>query len=282
MNKKYNRRKKKRGLRKKRRIKHIGIGLSIMTLLIVWSIFNIGAGAKDIKQKEKSNNIYAQNIMNSQHEENKKEKESKQNRDNKGKNNDGQAGYIYDWQILLVNEDNKVPDEYSFELSNIDNIRKFDSRALEYLIQLIKDCEEETGGSIWAQSTYRDRNTQEELYNKEIKQYMDEGAPREEAERLAAMSVAKPGRSEHEIGLAVDFNYVDLEFQNSAAFRWLLKNSNKYGFVLRYPKEKEHITKISYEPWHFRYVGKEHAKVIKAKEFCLEEYIDYLKKQGEN
>ena len=92
--------------------------------------------------------------------------------------------------------------------------------------------------------------------------------------------INKPGTSEHNLGLAVDFNYVNLDFENTKAFTWLKENAEDYGFILRYRKDKEDITKVEYEPWHWRYVGKEHAKKINELDMCLEEYIDYLKSGG--
>ncbi|HOM01837.1 MAG TPA: M15 family metallopeptidase [Acetivibrio sp.] len=192
---------------------------------------------------------------------------------------DEKSKIIDDWRLILVNVDNPVPDDYTFELTSLDEYRNFDSRAIDDLKKLIEDCRRETGGVIWVQSGYRDRSAQEKLYNDKVKQYMDSGKSREEAEKLAATSVSKPRTSEHEIGLAVDFNYANLEFENTKAFKWLMENAYKYGFILRYPEGKQLITKVMYEPWHFRYVGKEHAEVIKEKGFCLEEYIEYLKSQ---
>ena len=187
---------------------------------------------------------------------------------------------IDDWRLLLVNKDNPVPSDYTFQLSNIDNIRKFDSRAIDELKKLIEDCRRETRDVIWAQSTYRDENEQNIIFNTKVQEYIALGNSREEAEELVAASILRPGSSEHHIGLAVDFNYTKTNFENTAAFKWLEENAHKYGFILRYPKDKQSITKIIYEPWHFRYVGKEHAEIIKSKGFCLEEYIDYLINQG--
>ena len=81
----------------------------------------------------------------------------------------------------------------------------------------------------------------------------------------------------NEIGLAVDFNTLEVDFENTPAYKWLEENAHKYGFILRYPKEKQSITKIKYEPWHFRYVGPVHARIMKSYNLCLEEYIDYLR-----
>lgn len=100
---------------------------------------------------------------------------------------------------------------------------------------------------------------------------------KKEAEEMTLKIINKPGTSEHNLGLAVDFNYVNLDFENTKGFRWLKNNAENYGFILRYKKEKEDITKVEYEPWHWRYVGKEHAILMNRLDMCLEEYIDYLK-----
>ena len=91
--------------------------------------------------------------------------------------------------------------------------------------------------------------------------------------------INKPGSSDHNLGLAVDFNNVDNNFEDLKAFKWLQKNAENYGFILRYPKDKEDITKISYESWHWRYVGEEHAKKMNELKMCLEEYIEYLQNE---
>ena len=106
---------------------------------------------------------------------------------------------------------------------------------------------------------------------------MQQGKTREEAEQLTLRIINKPGTSEHNLGLAVDFNYVDYSFEETKGFRWLQENAEDYGFILRYRKDKESITKVDYEPWHWRYVGVENAKKINELNMCLEEYIDYLK-----
>ena len=86
---------------------------------------------------------------------------------------------------------------------------------------------------------------------------------------------ARPGFSEHQTGLATDINDVNQSFENTDAFKWLQKNAYKYGFILRFPKNKEKLTGYEYEPWHYRYVGKSIAKQIKEEDITLEEYYAY-------
>ena len=178
-----------------------------------------------------------------------------------------------DWQIRLVNRDNPLPDDFTVELENLDASRKFDKRAIEPLKQMICDMRDQGIKNIWAQSTYRSIEYQKGLYEKSINKYLKQGKSQEEAQKLTDEYINKPGTSEHHLGLAVDFNNVDEGFENTKAYKWLLENASDYGFILRYPKEKEDITGIEYEPWHWRYVGPEHAKKMKEQNLCLEEYV---------
>ena len=100
-----------------------------------------------------------------------------------------------------------------------------------------------------------------------------------EAVEAADRAVQKPGYSEHNTGLAMDFNTVNDSFKNTNTYAWLMEHAEDYGFVLRYPEDKEDITGIMYEPWHFRYVGVEHAKKMNELHMCLEEYIEYVRSQ---
>ena len=182
-----------------------------------------------------------------------------------------------DWKLTLVNQANKLPENYEMKLSSIDQYRKFDSRAIQYLQDMIEDMREDGVRNIWVQSSYRSVEEQEVVYNNKVKYYKEQGKTQKEAERLTEETINKPGHSEHSLGLAVDFNYVNGEFEETKAFKWLKENGEDYGFILRYPKEKENITKVTYEPWHWRYVGKENAKKINELGMCLEEYIEEIK-----
>ena len=105
-----------------------------------------------------------------------------------------------------------------------------------------------------------------------IEAYRQGGYSQREAEHEAEKWVAKPGTSEHELGLAVDIN-AEGQTDGNRLYQWLAEHSWKYGFILRYPAEKEEITGIDYEPWHFRYVGKQAAKEMYEQDLCLEEYV---------
>ena len=131
---------------------------------------------------------------------------------------------------------------------------------------------------VYVTSAYRSYAYQVELWDRYVSQHMSEGMSREEAEAKALTYSAKPGTSEHQTGLCIDFmttsmNDLDESFANTAAFTWLMENAYKYGFILRYPADKVGTTGYKYEPWHFRFVGREAATEIYLSNFCLEEYL---------
>lgn len=185
---------------------------------------------------------------------------------------------IDDWRLVLVNYENILPDDFEIELAEIDATRKFDKRAIEYLFSMQKAMKKDGIQNVWVQSSYRSIARQRELFNNKVDGYIFQGKTKKQAEELTLQTINKPGTSEHNLGLAVDFNYVDYSFDETEGFKWLKENAENYGFILRYRKDKENITKVNYEPWHWRYVGKEHAKKINELDMCLEEYIDHLQK----
>lgn len=184
------------------------------------------------------------------------------------------------WELTLVNSNNKMPEDYEISLASIDASRQFDSRAIGDLKGMLSAARKSGVTNIWAQSTYRSVETQEKLFANKVNQYLKQGKSEEEAKRLTELTINKPGYSEHNLGLAVDFNYVNYDFENTSAFKWLMENAEDYGFVLRYKKEKESITGVKYEPWHWRYVGKENAVKMNELDMCLEEYVEYLLQKG--
>ncbi len=184
---------------------------------------------------------------------------------------------IEDWRITLVNYDNKLPENFEIKLANIDSTRQFDKRAINELLTMMKDAKKQGTTDMWVQSAYRSINYQQDLFDEKVNKYLTEGKTMEDAKTLTLQTINKPGTSEHNLGLAVDFNYVNYNFENTKAFKWLQEYADNYGFILRYRKDKEDITKVDYEPWHWRYVGSEHAKKMNELNMCLEEYVEYLK-----
>ena len=196
-------------------------------------------------------------------------------------NEDKPKKEITDWRLTLVNYENLLPEDFEIEVANIDETRQFDARAIEYLNKMMNDMRKSGISNVWVQSAYRSVERQKELYDNSVNKYINQGKTQEEAEKLTDEYINKPGSSEHNLGLAVDFNYVDNKFEDLKAFTWLQENAENYGFILRYPKHKEDITKISYESWHWRFVGEEHAKKMNELDMCLEEYVEYLQNVDE-
>ena len=140
---------------------------------------------------------------------------------------------------------------------------------------MIQDADAQ-GIKLWVSSGYRSNERQKELFSNKVRKYMGQGYTREESETLADTIVAKPGTSEHNLGLAVDLNGVRDDFCDTKEFAWLNENAANYGFILRYDNHKQKVTGKIYEPWHFRFVGQEHAKKMKEKDLRLEEYVSLL------
>lgn len=185
-----------------------------------------------------------------------------------------------DWQLVLVNKQHPVPDDYTFTLGTIKGTMKCDVRIIDDLMDMMQTAKAD-GINLVICSPYRDYNRQTVLFNRKIDYYMDKGYSYMESYKLASMTVTVPGASEHQIGLALDIvstSYSALEtgFGDTKAGQWLKENCDQYGFILRYPRGKEYITGIQYEPWHFRYVGKEAASTIMESGITLEEFLEEL------
>lgn len=185
-----------------------------------------------------------------------------------------------DWRLLLVNRWNKLPSNYSVDVRRIKGGHAVDERVYPDLQDMMDDARS-AGLDPVICSSYRTPQKQQRLFAQQIAKYRGQGYAEEEAYNQAAMWVAIPGTSEHETGLALDivarsYQLLDKNQENTAEQRWLMENSYKYGFILRYPNDKSDITGIEYEPWHYRYVGKEAAAEIYKKGICLEEYLQGL------
>ena len=183
-------------------------------------------------------------------------------------------------ELVLVNPWHFVPEDYTVELVPIYETHQVAAIAYEDFLDMIEDCRAE-GHEPMVCSSYRTHEYQEELYQNRIKRYVKAGYSEEKATELAGRSVAVPGTSEHQLGLALDIVdddnwHLDETQADMPTQKWLMKNSWRYGWILRYPSEKSEHTGIIYEPWHYRYVGKTVAKEIYESGLCLEEYLQML------
>ncbi len=182
------------------------------------------------------------------------------------------------WNLILINRDNYIPPDYEVELLELSNGEKVDKRIYPELQQMFDDARA-TGLELFVAQGYRTAGEQQILLKQKQKAYENEGKSPTEAKELAEKWVAIPGTSEHQLGIAVDINADTDKCKAEDVYDWLAKNAHKYGFINRYPADKTEITGIIYEPWHYRYVGKQDAKDIYEKSLCLEEYIESLNKK---
>lgn len=185
-----------------------------------------------------------------------------------------------DWRLILVNKQHPIPEDYRFNLGNIKGNMRCDERIINDLLDMMEAAKKD-GVNLVICSPYRDMERQEMLFARKIKRYMKEGMSYMEAYKISSQTVTVPGASEHQIGLALDivsdgYSALDEGFGETEAGKWLAKHSSEYGFILRYPEGKEYITGISYEPWHFRYVGLDAAPVITQAGITLEEFWEDL------
>lgn len=183
---------------------------------------------------------------------------------------------IENWNMLLVNRDYILPDDFEVELapcitSDPDSL-KLDYRVAPHYNEMYLAALED-GIELVPVSGYRSVERQKNNFERKINTYMDQGYARTEATQMAATIILPPGTSEHNAGLAMDICSLEQNFEETEEFRWLSIHAADYGFILRYPEDKQDITKIIYEPWHWRYVGVEVAKEMQATGECFEEYL---------
>lgn len=198
---------------------------------------------------------------------------------NKVKTNQNKSAnsVVKDELLTLVNFENTIPKDWKVDLVQLNNGQSVDRRIYDDLIAMLQAAKSE-GLNPLICSSYRTNEKQEQLYQNKVSEYLSQGYSKVEASDKAAFWVARPGTSEHQLGLAVNIvstknQRLDRSQENTVEQQWLIQNSWKYGFVLRYPTNKNSITGVGYEPWHYRYVGKEHAKKINELGVCLEEYV---------
>ena len=194
------------------------------------------------------------------------------------------AAMLADPMMVLVNHTNKMPDDYTFDTKECGSQtavnKTLQTPACDAFLEMQKAAAAD-GVTVWMQSGYRSVKYQTGLYERKTKYYTDRGYDTATAKEMAAAVVNPPGYSEHNCGLAADLNSpehtgLDEGFENTTAFRWLCEHAVEYGFILRYPKGAEDKTEITYEPWHWRYVGRENAAKISASGLCFEDYIAQL------
>lgn len=188
-------------------------------------------------------------------------------------NNSDSKHYSENSELILVNKHHKIPRDYDVgELVTLSNGEKVSSKIYPSLQQMFDDARA-SGLHLFVASGYRTEKYQRQLLEEKEAEYMEKGLPWLVAKKKAREWVAKPGTSEHQLGLAVDIN-AEEGYSSQKVYDWLNDNCYKYGFIRRYPTNKKDITGVINEPWHYRYVGKAAAKEIHDRGICLEEYLD--------
>ena len=190
---------------------------------------------------------------------------------------------IYGWNqsrqetrlLVLINEWNSIErSEFSPRLKEAEGGFRLDKQCIKDFRRMMSDCR---GAGLEPKliSAYRDEAEQAKIFSAQERKLEAQGKNKE----AALTETARPGRSEHQLGLAVDiidesFEGLEEKQDESPVICWLKENSWRYGFILRYPQEREDSTGISYKPWHYRYVGHKAAKQIYEMGICLEDYIE--------
>lgn len=271
-----NQRDKKHRRRKQGRNRYLLFtGILFLTVASASSFFGFGAD-----NREKKENIIEEVPFNITHNGTQAEEEIEKNvmeasyggKQQEMKENCSSAqnaGTDEPWNLLLVNRDNPIPDNYNVNLVEVEGGECVDQRIYEPLMEMLNAAREGNRGELpMVVSGYRTQEKQQSLYDEKIAKFKKEGYSDSEAVKLAEQWVAVPGYSEHQLGFAVDINGAVYD-----VYLWLQENSYKYGFIFRYPGSKMDITGTAEEVWHYRYVGKEAAKEIYERGICLEEYL---------
>ena len=192
-----------------------------------------------------------------------------------------------DGYLILVNNDNTLDETYlPGDLTDLvdtrkdgRNVQKMRLAAAKSLEALYIEMRAAGYKDLSVTSAYRSYSYQNSLFNTYTNNEMKKNPSLtlEQAQAITATYSARPGTSEHQTGLCCDMHNLgsaDVAFAKKAAYTWLKDNAWKFGFILRFPEGKEDITNISFEPWHYRFVGRYHAKAIYDSGLCLEEYLN--------
>lgn len=181
------------------------------------------------------------------------------------------------WNLILVNVAHPLPEDFAVVTKELKSGKAFDARAFDALTEMISDCQA-AGLQPLVCSAYRSADDQSALFQEQLDRLLASGLTYDEAYAAASSEVAAPGTSEHSLGLAADICALSYQILDGAQAdtpeqQWLMAHCAQYGFILRYPSDKQEVTGIIYEPWHYRYVGVEAAKAITEGGLCLEEYL---------
>ena len=276
---------KKRRQRRRRRLMLLAVAAVALIALLLFLIFKgIGAGDKDESSsaQQSSSAVQSQSQPAQSAGSGSQQTQSGSEPASAPASDSGSGievvGSRDDWRLILANKNSPLPEGYAPELVTLaDSSLQMQTEAAAAFDEM-RQAANATGLHLMACSTYRSVERQTELYDAEVQKWIGKGYAEADAREKAATVVMIPGCSEHNTGLAVDVGSVtnqrvEEDFEDEPEFDWLQEHAAEYGFILRYPSDKQAITGVSYEPWHYRYVGVENAKAIKESGLCLEEYL---------
>lgn len=198
-------------------------------------------------------------------------------------------GELSDWNLVLVGPSHEGKEAQPDGLSTLDNGMIIDSRIVDSYNQMLLAAQAD-GIDLMLVSAYRSISYQEQIFNQNVQNLMMQGETQESATQIVKQTSTEPGFSEHHTGLSIDIvdhdwsqNYTGVllnqGYADTKGGQWLATHAREYGFILRYPKDRQSITEITFEPWHYRYVGVEHSTYIEENQLTLEEYLERLKEK---
>ena len=194
--------------------------------------------------------------------------------------------------LMLLNRQYELPEDFKWDLVYWSNGQPVDAMYLnceehnavkavdKAAYQPLKDmfaAASEAGVPLNLVSAYRSIYLQDKLFTRSVNTYMNNGLSEANAINKANRERTFSGTSEHNTGLCADFNMASDAFENTQMYSWMTENAEDYGFVMRYRKDKQPITGVIHESWHWRFVGIKHAKKMNELDMCLEEYVEYKK-----
>lgn len=178
------------------------------------------------------------------------------------------------WELTLVNLQYRLPEEYkptlkaAVEGSSV----QLDERVAPFYAEMYAAAKAD-GCTLTPYSGYRTYARQQENFDRKVAYYVSQGLSEAEATAQTQTRILPAGASEHNMGFSMDIVSASADFISTKEFSWLTAHAYEYGFILRYPENKTEITGVMYEPWHWRFVGKEAATAMQKSGQCLEEYL---------
>ena len=178
------------------------------------------------------------------------------------------------WELTLVNLQYRLPEDYkpTLQAAVEGSSVQLDARVAPFYAEMYTAAKAD-GCTLTPYSGYRTFARQQENFDRKVAYYVSQGLSEAEATAQTQTRILPAGASEHNMGFAMDIVSASADFISTKEFSWLSAHAHEYGFILRYPENKTEITGVMYEPWHWRFVGKEAAAEMQKSGQCLEEYL---------